>query len=290
MRSMTGFGLGEAPLGGGKLTVEIRGVNHRFLDVRVRVPRELGELAAFVEQVAREKLTRGRYEVALRVDGVALGAPVLDRDRAKSAFRALCELRDELAPGSDVPLSLLGTIPDLFVSTVDRELERLHDATRTAFEAATAALDSMRGREGTVLRDDLVKRLDRVRRLGREIERRAPDVIEIHRKRLKERAERLRATTEIELDGARLEQEIAMFAERSDICEELTRLESHGAQFATLVADDGAIGRRLDFLLQEMAREANTVGAKSPDAQIAHAVVEMKAEIERMREQVQNVE
>ncbi len=290
MRSMTGFGLGEAPLGGGKLTVEIRGVNHRFLDVRVRVPRELGELAAFVEQVAREKLTRGRYEVALRVDGVALGAPVLDRERARSAFRALCELRDELAPGSDVPLSLLAAIPDLFVSTVDRELERLHDSTRAAFDFASSALDAMRGREGTVLRDDLVKRLDRVRRLGRDIERRAPEVIEIHRRRLRERADRLRATTEIELDAARLEQEIAMFAERSDICEELTRLESHGAQFATLVADEGAIGRRLDFLLQEMAREANTVGAKSPDAQIAHAVVEMKAEIERMREQVQNVE
>jgi len=113
MRSMTGFGLGEATLGGGRLAVEIRGVNHRFLDVRVRVPRELGDLAAFVEQVAREKLTRGRYEVALRVDGVALGAPVLDRERARAAFRALTELRDELAPGSEVPLSLLGAMPDL---------------------------------------------------------------------------------------------------------------------------------------------------------------------------------
>jgi uncharacterized protein (TIGR00255 family) len=290
MRSMTGFGLGEAPLGAGKLAVEIRGVNHRFLDVRVRVPRELGDLAAFVEQVAREKLTRGRYEVAMRVDGVALGTPVLDRDRARAAYRALCDLRDELAPASEVPLSLLGAIPDLFVSTVDREIDRLRDATRAAFDAAANALDAMRGREGQALRDDLVKRLDRVRRLGKDIERRAPEVIETHRRRLRERADRLRAATEIDLDASRLEQEIAMFAERSDICEELTRLESHSVQFAGLLASDGAIGRRLDFLLQEMAREANTVGAKSPDAQIAHAVVEMKAEIERMREQVQNVE
>jgi uncharacterized protein (TIGR00255 family) len=290
MRSMTGFGLGEAPLGAGKLAIEIRGVNHRFLDVRVRVPRELGDLAAFVEQVAREKLTRGRYEVAMRVDGVALGAPVLDRERARAAYRALCDLRDELAPGSDVPLSLLGAIPDLFVSSVEREIDRLRDAARAAFDSATAALDAMRSHEGTALREDLVKRLDRVRKLGREIERRAPEVIEIHRRRLRERADRLRAATEIDLDAARLEQEIAMFAERSDICEELTRLESHGAQFAGLLASEGAIGRRLDFLLQEMAREANTVGAKSPDAQIAHAIVEMKAEIERMREQVQNVE
>jgi uncharacterized protein (TIGR00255 family) len=290
MRSMTGFGLGEAPVGTGKLAVEIRGVNHRFLDVRVRLPRELGDLISFVEQLAREKLARGRYEVAVRVDGVTLGAPVLDRDRARAAFQALKELRDELAPGSDVPLSLLGAIPELFVSTVDRELERLRGAARTAFDAAVVALDTMRTREGQALREDLVKRLARVRQLARDVERRAPEVIETHRKRLRERAERLRAATDLELDPARLEQEIVLFAERSDVCEELTRLESHCAQFAALLGSDEAVGRRLDFLLQELAREANTVGAKSPDATIAHAIVEAKAEIERMREQVQNVE
>jgi uncharacterized protein (TIGR00255 family) len=290
MRSMTGFGLGEAPLGAGKLAVEIRGVNHRFLDVRVRVPRELGDLAGYVEQVARERLTRGRYEVAVRIDGVALGAPALDRERARAAFRALCDLRDELAPGSDVPLSLLGAIPDLFVSSVEREIDRVRDSTKRAFEGAVVALDAMRAREGSALQEDLVKRLERIRRLARDVERRAPEVVEAHRKRLRDRAERLRTATEIDVDGARLEQEIAMFAERSDVCEELTRLESHCAQFAALLSSDEAIGRRLDFLLQEMAREANTVGAKSPDAQIAHAIVEVKAEIERMREQVQNVE
>jgi uncharacterized protein (TIGR00255 family) len=290
MRSMTGFGLGEAPLGGGKLSVEVRGVNHRFLDVRVRVPRELGDLAAFVEHVAREKLTRGRYEVAVRVDGVALGTPVLDRERARAAFRALTELRDELAPGSDVPLSLLGAIPDLFVSSVDRELDRLREATQVAFAASVKSLDAMRAQEGIALREDLLKRLESVRRLARDVERRAPEVIDAHRKRLRERADRLRVAAEIDADSARLEQEIAMFAERSDICEELTRLESHCVQFAVLLDSGEAVGRRLDFLLQEMAREANTVGAKSPDAQIAHAIVEVKADIERMREQVQNVE
>jgi uncharacterized protein (TIGR00255 family) len=290
MRSMTGFGLGEAPLGGGRLAVEIRGVNHRFLDVRVRVPRELGDLAAFVEQVAREKLARGRYEVALRVDGMVLGVPVLDRDRARAAFRALTELRDELAPGSEVPLSLLAAIPDLFVSSVDREIDRLREATRTAFDIALKALDAMRGQEGAAMREDLLKRLESVRRLARDVAGRAPDVVEAHRKRLRERADRLRLSTELEVDAGRLEQEIALFAERSDICEELTRLESHCVQFGGLLASDEAVGRRLDFLLQEMAREANTVGAKSPDAPIAHAIVEVKADIERMREQVQNVE
>jgi uncharacterized protein (TIGR00255 family) len=290
MRSMTGFGLGEVPLGSGRLGVEIRGVNHRFLDVRVRVPRELAELAGFVEQVAREKLTRGRYEVVVRVDGTALGVPVLDRDRARGAFKALSELRDELAPGSEVPLALLAAIPDLFVSSVEREIELVRKATRGAFETATSALDAMRSREGAALGDDLVRRLENIRRLARDIERRSPDVLEAHRKRLRERADRLRMSAELDVDVSRLEQEIAMFAERCDISEELTRLESHCSQLASLLTSNEAIGRRLDFLLQEMAREANTVGAKSPDAQISHAIVEVKAEIERMREQVQNVE
>jgi uncharacterized protein (TIGR00255 family) len=290
MRSMTGFGLGEVPIGNGKLGVEIRGVNHRFLDIRVRLPRELAELAGFVEQVARERLVRGRYEIAVRVEGAGLGVPVLDRERARAAFLALSELRDELAPGSEVPLSLLGSIPDLFVSSVQREVEAVRDAARAAFDAAAVELDRMRQSEGTALGEDLGRRLERIQQLALGIERRSPEVLDAHRKRLRERADRLRIATEIDVDAARLEQELTIFAERCDISEELTRLASHCAQLSSLLASNEAIGRRLDFLLQEMAREANTVGAKSPDAPIAHAVVEVKAEIERMREQVQNVE
>jgi len=204
MRSMTGFGLGEVPFGTGRLAVEIRGVNHRFLDVRVRVPRELGDLAAFVEQLARERLTRGRYEVSVRIDGVALGSPVLDRERARAAYRALCELRDELAPGTEVPLSLLGSIPDLFVSSVDREIEQLREATRRGFDASVKALDAMRAVEGAALRDDLGRRLERVRTLAADVAKRAPEVVEAHRRRLRERAERLRSAVELEVDAARL--------------------------------------------------------------------------------------
>ncbi|MDP9035517.1 MAG: YicC family protein [Myxococcota bacterium] len=287
---MTGFGLGDAPLGAGKLAVEIRGVNHRFLDVRVRAPRELADVATFIEQVAREKLTRGRYEVAMRLEGTVLPTPVLDRDRARAGFAALRELRDELTPGADVPLSLLAVIPDLFVSGLEREVETLRAAAGTAFAAAAFALDTMRAREGSALRADLVARLQQVRHKARDIAMRAPGVLETHRRRLGERAERLRGSLDIAVDAGRLEHEIALFAERSDVCEELTRLESHCAQFASLLETSEAVGRRLDFLLQEMAREANTIGAKSPDAQIAHTVVDVKAEIERMREQVQNVE
>jgi uncharacterized protein (TIGR00255 family) len=290
MRSMTGFGLGEVPIGGGKLGVEIRGVNHRFLDVRVRLPRELADLSGFVEQMARERLVRGRYEVAVHSEGTTLGVPVLDRQRARAAFVALTELRDELAPGSDVPLSLLGSIPDLFVSSVQRDSGLVRDATRTAFEQAVVALDEMRKREGDSLREDLVRRLAAVRTRAQAVAARSPMVLDAQRRRLRERAERLRVSAELDVDAARLEQELAIFAERCDIAEELTRLESHCTQMAALFGTADAVGRRLDFLLQEMAREANTVSAKSPDAVIAHAIVEVKAEIERMREQVQNIE
>jgi uncharacterized protein (TIGR00255 family) len=291
MRSMTGFGTGESAFGAGKLSVEVRGVNHRFLDVRVRVPREMTELAPFVEQLARERLTRGRFEIGVRVEGMQLGAALLDRERARAIFEQLRALRDELAPGEPVPLSLLSAIPDLFVPTVEREIEAIREALRKAFDQAAKSLDAMRAREGAALGQDLVKRLETVRKIALQVATRSPEVVEVHRKRLKERAERLRVSADIAgVDPARLEQEIALFAERVDVAEELTRLESHCAQFASLVASTEAIGRRLDFLLQEMAREANTVGAKSPDAPIAHAIVEVKAEIERMREQVQNVE
>jgi len=147
----------------------------------------------------------------------------------------------------------------------------------------------MREREGGALCADLAKRLDAVRELTSTVRVRAPDLLEEHRKRLRERTDRLRGTMDLEIDAGRLEAEVVLFAERVDISEELTRLLSHCEQFLALL-DEKSCGRRLDFLLQEMVREANTAGAKSPDAQIAHAIVEMKAELERMREQVQNVE
>ena len=290
MRSMTGFGMGEAPLGAGRVGVEIRALNHRFLDVRVRVARELGDVASFVEQLARERLSRGRFEITVRAFGLDLGLSVLDRERAKAAYRALCELRDEIAPAAEVPLSLLASVPDLFVSSVEREIDAVKAAGRQAFTLAVAALDEMREREGAALGEDLGRRLEAVRALTQGVSARAPDLLDEHRRRLRERTERLRSSVDLTIDAGRLEAEVVLFAERVDISEELTRLLSHCAQFSALLAGDKSCGRRLDFLLQEMVREANTARAKSPDTQIAHAIVEMKAELERMREQAQNVE
>lgn len=295
---MTGFGVGDSllasPAGGAvrsdKITVEIRAVNHRFLDVRVRVPNQLPDLANTVDTLARERLSRGRFDINVRLDGSVFGAMVLDHDRARSVFVALSALRDELAPGSDVPLSLLGSVPDLFVPSVERECQTITAALTAAFEAALRSLDDMRRREGLAMAEDLLRRLASIRRLMHAVTARAPAMVDAYKKRLRERADRLRAASDVEVDAGRLEQELALFADRVDIAEELTRLESHCTHFESMLESEGTIGRRLDFLLQEMAREANTIGSKSQDVGIAHAVVELKAEIERMREQVQNVE
>jgi uncharacterized protein (TIGR00255 family) len=286
---MTGFGSGEAPLGGGRVVIEIRGVNHRFLDVRVRVGRELADLAPFVEGLVRERMARGRYDVGVRGEHAVTLAPALDKARAREAYKALCELRDELDPGGPVPLALLASVPDLFGRPIDGEIDEAKAAARAAFDAALRSLDEMRQKEGGALASDLARRLTFVRALARSIAERAPEITEAHRKRLSERVDRMRISGLV-VDTARIETEVALLADRSDVTEELVRLESHCEQLEALFASPEPVGRRLDFLLQEMAREANTVSSKSPDAPVAHAVVEMKAEIERMREQVQNIE
>lgn len=289
MKSMTGFGVGEASTPVGRLVVEVRAVNHRFLDVRVRAPRELADLAAFAEQLGRERLSRGRIEVAIRVESSSGQAIALDAERARAAFQALCALRDELAPGSEVPLSVLAAVPDLFAPATERARDTMRAACRDAFDRAVVALEAMRTDEGRALCEDLRGRLHAVRRAADSIGTRAPQLVEGYHRRLRNRIARL-VGGDAPLDPGRLEQEIALLADRSDVSEELTRLSSHCAQFEALFDSKDACGRRLDFLLQEMVREVNTIGSKAQDAEVAHLVVDAKSELERMREQVQNVE
>jgi uncharacterized protein (TIGR00255 family) len=256
----------------------------------VRLARELVDLQHVVEHRARERLSRGRFDVAVRLDaaGVFTGN-VVDRDRAKAVYAELCALRDEIAPKQDVPFSMIAHAPDVFVSPLAHRWEVLREAFATAFDRAVVALDEMRQAEGVALGRDLLGRLEAVAALCVRIRHDSEGMVEGHRRRLSERAERLKATLDLAVDEGRLEQEIALFADRVDVAEELTRLDCHVEQLRSLAAAEG-VGRKLDFLLQEMAREANTIGSKSPDAHVAHLVVDLKAEISRMREQVQNVE
>ncbi len=287
---MTGFGFGDAPLGDGRVTVELRALNHRFLDVRVRLPEELSDQGFFIEQVAREHLARGRFDIGVRLEGAALPPPRFSVDRARALYRGLLLLRDELAPGTELPITALTGMPDLVTTPTTADSEGARAALKAAFEAALQRLDEMRKLEGDALARELRARLDSARRLRATISTRGGELLDGYRARLRDRLERLLADSGLQVDSGRLEAEIVLLADRSDVTEELVRLDSHFDQFQRLLEADGPVGRRLDFLLQEIGRESNTIGAKSQDAPIAHLVVEMKAELERIREQVQNVE
>jgi uncharacterized protein (TIGR00255 family) len=290
MRSMTGFGLGTAPLGDGRISAEIRSLNHRFLDVRVRLPVEISEHTFFVEQLARERLSRGRYDVGVRLEGAALGPPRFSVERARSAYTALRALRDELAPGQELPVSAVLGLPEVVATSSSGDAAPVEAALRAAFETALRALDAMRDQEGEALARELASRLGAARALVSAIEAESGEVVESQRARLRTRIERLVGDTAVALDPGRLELEVAILADKSDVTEELVRLSSHFDQLAELVALREPVGRRLDFLLQEIGREANTIGSKCQDAALSHRVVALKTEIERMREQVQNVE
>lgn len=290
MRSMTGYGVGEAPLGAGRLTLEVRALNHRYVDVRVRLPVELSDYAFFTEQKARELLCRGRFDIGVRVDDAALPAPNLSIARARSIYLALQMLRDELAPGTELPVSAVTAIPELIQAPSTMQSEQIQNALVVALKAAVVHLNQMREQEGAALGRELGRRLELARSLRERIREQAERLVPLHRSRLEERVERLLKDSNVAIDQGRLELELALLADRTDVTEELVRLDSHFDQIERLLASDELIGRRLDFLLQEVGREVNTVGAKSQDAELSHVVVEMKAEIERMREQVQNVE
>ncbi len=290
MLSMTGYGSGAAPLGDGRIVLDIRSVNHRFLDVRVRLPHRIQEAAPAVEKVARERLVRGRIDIGARLEGQPLPPAELDLDRARGAFEDLSKVRDALRPDEALPLSLLTCVPDLFKNPEGPASDVLTATLISAAEQGCEALITMRTREGAALAQDFRTKLAAVGEKLSTITTLAAAVPEAQRQRLQQRLERLLSNAEVELEPGRLEQEVAILADRSDISEEISRLDSHREQIAGLIGDGGgAVGRRLDFLLQEMGREANTLTAKSPDAALSALGVDLKAIIEQMREQAQNI-
>jgi uncharacterized protein (TIGR00255 family) len=290
MLSMTGYGSARVKAGPGAIAIEARAVNHRFLDVRVRLWGGLGDYAVVAEEVAKGVLERGRVEITGRMEGALGGAVALDRERAASALSQLCGLRDELAPGEAVPLSLLAAVPELFTAGAPVPDEALRGAVEQAARQACAALRAMRQVEGDALAADLGARNARLLALGAEITTHTTVLVEKLRARLRTRIGALLEGTGVTLDGGRLEQEVAVLADRADVTEELTRLCSHCEQIAQLLAPGTQpVGRRLEFLLQEVGREINTLGSKVNELAVTRLVVELKTELERMREQAQNV-
>jgi uncharacterized protein (TIGR00255 family) len=291
LKSMTGFGAGRARVGDEEFSVELRSLNHKFCEVKVRLPRELSTLEPVVAKQVKDRLARGAVDIFVkRQTATASGTvPVIDIALAKEYARAFRELAQALGASAEITWAQVATQPGVMkLEERGIDLESATQAVHEALEQALKALEQMRQTEGESIYADLDARLKLIESWSREVTALAPRAVEEYRQRLAERVAEL--ARGVAVDPQRLAQEVAMFAERTDIAEESTRLASHLEQFRALMASSEPAGRRMDFLVQEMHREVNTTGSKSQHAEISARVVSMKAEVERIREQVQNVE
>jgi uncharacterized protein (TIGR00255 family) len=288
---MTGFGVGRGRVGGEEFTAEVKAVNHKYIEVKVRLPRELQSLEPELQRQVKAVCTRGAVELSLRRTTVtgSGSVPTVDAAMARAWRQALGEV--SRLTGLPDTTSAAEVATQAGVVRMEEPTVDVPSATRAAEGAVAEALlglVAMREREGASLDADLRSRIERVAVLVGELQDLAPRAVEEYRDRLAVRLAELTAGAGVE--PQRLAQELALFAERTDIVEELTRLASHLGQFRSLLASDEPSGRKLDFLLQEMNREVNTAGSKIQSAEASTRVVELKAELERIREQVQNVE
>ncbi len=293
IRSMTGYGRSE-PSGAGssRFTVEVRSVNNRYIDIQVKAPRELSVLEQRIRKSVQDRFSRGRFDVYIIRNGdkESAGRLVVNETLAGQYISALKDLKARFGLGGDVDVSFLAGFQDLFALTeVKEDMEAVWQVLSDGLAHALKGLDDMRAEEGGALVRDISGRLETIDRLLSSIHELAPASVEAARTRM---SDVLRKLLHEQPDPVRLAQEIAILAERTDVTEELTRLGSHMKQFRALLADPSgeAVGRKLDFLLQEMGRETNTIASKAMDAQISLSVVNIKAELEKIREQVQNIE
>jgi uncharacterized protein (TIGR00255 family) len=291
VRSMTGFGRGEVTGDLGRIVVEMKAVNHRFSEVVFRMPRQFNALEDQARKLIQGRVSRGRIDVFVSWQAAAKARGVqVDKELAIAYYNALIELGREIGSKSELSLDTLAKLPDVLKV---EEGEVTAEELWPAFEAATAQavenLLAMREREGESLAADLLARADRLAEIRTAVLERAPQVVEEYRQKLTKRLEDLLGQATM-VDPQRLAQEVAVFADRSDITEELQRLVSHLAQFRDAFTGGEAVGRKLDFLVQEIGREINTIGSKANDAVITAQVVEAKSELEKIREQVQNIE
>jgi len=290
MNSMTGFGRAEARGGGVAVTVELKSVNNRFRDINLRVPREYSALEPRISGLVKARFARGRIEVYVRRVAVGGNTEIqVNKEAANEALHALRGLAADLdGVQGDVSIEFIAGLPGVLVPA-EREADPTSEWTlvETAVDGAIEHLANMRDSEGDALERDLRGYLQEMKRLHAEVLTHSDGIAGRLELRLMERLNRLVGDR---VDEARLAQEAAIQADKADVAEELTRLGSHFDQFGAALDERGPVGRRLDFLTQEMNREINTIGSKAVDAEVSGLVVEMKSQLERMREQVANVE
>ncbi len=291
VRSMTGFGRAKAQIDGLDITVEIKSVNHRYFEFSCRSPRAYSFLEEKIKSRLSQAVSRGKVEVSILIDDNTENATVVEinLEYASAYLKALKNLSKEYHIKNDVKVSSLVGNSDIFkVKRQVLEDEVVTNAVFTVLEEALNNFIEMRTIEGERLLKDVTDRANYILEKVSFIEERSPQTVENYRNRIEEKIKELLGVNTI--DQQRILTEVAIFADKVAVAEETVRLRSHIKQFETLMSSDDAIGRKLDFIVQEMNREANTIGSKAQDIEIAHTVVDIKSEIEKIREQIQNME
>ena len=293
IKSMTGFGRGEYSDGKRNITAEIKTVNHRYSDINIKIPRRYSFAEERIKTIARKKIKRGKAEISIIVENITEEDMLVKLNTllAKQYIDNLKELKNLYGLDGDISVELIATMPDVMKAIPDVEdEEEIAGAMEQAVLLASENLDGMRTVEGAKLADDLLMRGELVRDLVRKIEERAPLVVKDYTEKLYSRIKELTEDA-VDVPDDRILMEAAVFADKSNITEELVRLDSHMMQLKNILASEhGPVGKKLDFLVQEMNREANTIGSKSNDLEITTLMLETKSEIEKIREQVQNIE
>ena len=289
--SMTGYGRAEETIRGHHVTVEIKSVNHRYFEFGCRTPRGYAFLDDKIKTYLQSRLSRGKVDVYVSVETLE-DAPVevlVNHSLAEGYVKALQEISERYAPRNDLTAMGLSRYPDLFsVHKTPENEEEIWSAVSQVLAAATDRFLEMRRQEGERMKADVLGRAAKIMELVAEIEQRSPESVSEYEKKLRQKIQEMLGDTQV--DEQRLLTETAIFADKVAVAEETVRLRSHFEQMKAMLSSDEAVGRKLDFLVQEMNREANTIGSKCCDASIAYKVVDIKAEIEKIREQIQNIE
>lgn len=291
IKSMTGYGRAQMLLNGQDITVEIKSVNHRYFEFSARVPRSLGYLEEKLKAAVGTRVSRGKVDVSASVATLEGGVAEVEinHELARAYLESIRSLGGDLGLTDDLTLTGLTRFSDIFfVRKVEEDENKVWEAVEQVLERAMEKFLAMRETEGNRLRDDLLTHLLAIEESVAAVEERSPQTVEEYRLRLYQKLSEVLADRQ--LDEARLLTEAAIFAEKVAVAEETVRLRSHLEQFRAILAKGGAVGRKLDFLVQEMNREANTIGSKAQNVEIARLVVEIKSAIEKIREQIQNIE
>jgi len=293
IKSMTGFGRGEYTDGKRNIIVEIRAVNHRYSDITIKMPRRYSFAEDKIKNTVKDIARRGKIEVSVMVENITEDDTRIKLNTmvARQYYENLNELKKEFELTDEVTLKLLSGLPDVMKAIPDVEDEKeISKCLELSTKIAAEKLDEMRIAEGSKLAEDLIKRGETIRGLLTVIEKRSPKVVEVYAEKLKNRIKELIGNNAV-VPEDRILLEAAVFADKCSITEELVRLDSHIIQLETIITNSNQPdGKKLDFLIQEMNREANTIGSKANDMEITNVMLEIKSEIEKIREQVQNIE